>query len=263
VTITERAQRIERGDILMTLRAESEIGPSIARSPASIGMVVPKIGFGLLDPLENSAVGRGCLAPAPEVDEESRCRDTLLESPDQANPWAATFSPDETPIVFTTNEKTPAAHLWDLRVVPPQLSEIGLALDLSTLLDRVPAPAPSRRTVVEFEPAAREPGATLTTAEHGASLSAKVLQHPNDPAPFFWYAPGRSSSSTTVWTRKATSLSLSLSIDLGADSQEVLIERARVWLRLRRDDAALTDFAAAGRRKPPAPEHPPATDSAP
>jgi len=54
-----------------------------------------------------------------------------LESPDQYAVGDAAFSHDGSRLVVTTNEP-PCAHVWDLRAIRKQLSEIGLDWDAPT-----------------------------------------------------------------------------------------------------------------------------------
>ena len=51
-----------------------------------------------------------------------------LESPDQQCDGVATFSPDGSRLVVTTNEP-PCVHVWDLRAIRRRLGEMGLDWD--------------------------------------------------------------------------------------------------------------------------------------
>jgi eukaryotic-like serine/threonine-protein kinase len=48
-----------------------------------------------------------------------------LESPDRYHAWAASFSPDGSRLVVTTNDG-PAVHVWDLRAIRRRLAKMGL-----------------------------------------------------------------------------------------------------------------------------------------
>jgi eukaryotic-like serine/threonine-protein kinase len=64
-----------------------------------------------------------------------------LESPDLCTAWDATFSPDGSRLVVTTNEPRGAAHIWDLRAIRKRLTEMGLDWDAPAYSEADPAAA--------------------------------------------------------------------------------------------------------------------------
>ena len=61
-----------------------------------------------------------------------------LESPDLCEVYAASFSPDGSRLVITTNDG-PAVHVWDLRAIRRQLGMMGLDWDAAAYSDDDPA----------------------------------------------------------------------------------------------------------------------------
>ena len=61
-----------------------------------------------------------------------------LESPDSCNAFCATFSPDGSRLVVTTNDG-PAVHVWDLRAIRKRLAAMGLDWDAPAYPDLDPA----------------------------------------------------------------------------------------------------------------------------
>ena len=116
-----------------------------------------------------------------------------LESPDLCAVQCATFSPDGSRLVITTNDG-PAVHLWDLRVIRRRLAEMGLDWDAR------PLPAPKTSPVgaedrsplkvdVDFGPLKRYSEQyqshleqyTLPTEELVARYTERLRAHPGDP----------------------------------------------------------------------------------
>ena len=61
-----------------------------------------------------------------------------LESPDLCDVQSATFSPDGSRLVVTTNDG-PAVHVWDLRAIRKHLAGMGLDWDAPAYSDDDPA----------------------------------------------------------------------------------------------------------------------------
>ena len=70
-----------------------------------------------------------------------------LESPDPCGVAWATFSPDGSRLAVTTNDG-PAVHVWDLRAVGRQLTDMGLGWDLPVASDPVESSSPGPLSVV-------------------------------------------------------------------------------------------------------------------
>jgi hypothetical protein len=64
-----------------------------------------------------------------------------FESPDQHAVGGATFSPDGSRLVVTTNDPPPCVHVWDLRAIRRRLAEMGLDWDAPAYPDDDPARA--------------------------------------------------------------------------------------------------------------------------
>ena len=137
-----------------------------------------------------------------------------LESPDLCARGIATFSPDGSRLVVTTNEP-PAVHVWDLRAIRKHLTEMGLDWDCAGLFRRRPG-----RTL--GTPPARAPGrlrASSSSEQNDvpaedlvARYTERLKAHPDDP--------------------------------------DSLHQRGHALLRLRRFDQALADFSAASALRP-------------
>ncbi|HZW32333.1 MAG TPA: protein kinase [Isosphaeraceae bacterium] len=72
------------------------------------------------------------------VEVESARTVARLESPDSCNVAWASFSPDGSRLVVTTNDG-PAVHVWDLRAIRRRLKELGLDWDAPAYPDGDPA----------------------------------------------------------------------------------------------------------------------------
>jgi serine/threonine protein kinase/WD40 repeat protein len=64
-----------------------------------------------------------------------------FESPDQHGVGFATFSPDGSLLVVTTNDPPPCVHVWDLRSIRRRLAEMGLDWDAPAFSEDDPATA--------------------------------------------------------------------------------------------------------------------------
>jgi serine/threonine protein kinase/WD40 repeat protein len=84
-----------------------------------------------------------------------------LESPDLCSVWGATFSPEGSRLVVTTNDG-PAVHVWNLRAIRRQLARIGLDWDAPAYPDDDPAsltlpPLPPLRVDLGLSPLSWHP----------------------------------------------------------------------------------------------------------
>ena len=145
-----------------------------------------------------------------------------FESPDLCGVGCATFSPDGSRLVVTTNDG-PAVHVWDLRAIRKHLTEMGLDWDAPAYSDDDPArpsalPLPPLqvdygrlRAVIEQYNSHLEPNAVPAedlVARHTERLKAR----PDDP--------------------------------------DSLHQRGHALLRQQRFDQALADFSAASALRP-------------
>ena len=96
-----------------------------------------------------------------------------LESPDQIDAGWATFSPDRSHLVVTTNNP-PCVQVWDLRIIGRELKAINLAWDLPENFDpgEGSTPTPLR---VEMVGSARAQSAPKRTLEAPLKASAPSL----------------------------------------------------------------------------------------
>jgi hypothetical protein len=84
-----------------------------------------------------------------------------LESPDLSDIKWATFSPDGSRLVVTTNDRpAPCVHVWDLRAIRRRLAKMGLDWDAPPLpaLETLTSGAedrPSLKVDVDFGPLKR------------------------------------------------------------------------------------------------------------
>jgi tetratricopeptide (TPR) repeat protein len=72
------------------------------------------------------------------VDIEASSTLARLESPDLCTVQVASFSPDGSRLVITTNDG-PAVHVWDLRAIRRHLADMGLDWDAPAFSDEDPA----------------------------------------------------------------------------------------------------------------------------
>ena len=107
-----------------------------------------------------------------------------LESPDLCKAWGATFSPDGSRLVVTTNDG-PAVHVWDLRAIRRHLAKMGLDWDAPAYSDDDPAdrsapPLPPLQVDLGPLPPtpSMEPGLYEPVI---ADLEAAMARHPDQP----------------------------------------------------------------------------------
>jgi WD40 repeat protein/tetratricopeptide (TPR) repeat protein len=142
-----------------------------------------------------------------------------LESPDLCDVWGATFSPDGSRLVITTNDG-PAVHIWDLRTIRNRLAELGLKWDL-------PASATHNASAARV----RDQGLLKAEVDFGP-LTRYRVQYENHLQQYV-------SSSDEVVARYTDRLNADR-LDLDA-----LHQRGHAFLRQRRFEEALADFRAA------------------
>ena len=106
-----------------------------------------------------------------------------LESPDQHNASWATFSPDGSRLVVTSNDP-PCAHVWNLRAIRRRLGEMGLDWEAPPLGEQEPASPdlpPLSRLKIDYGPLA---GHLEQSTELPAVLferySARIKKNPGD-----------------------------------------------------------------------------------
>jgi WD40 repeat protein/tetratricopeptide (TPR) repeat protein len=149
-----------------------------------------------------------------------------LESPDLGAAVFATFSPDGSRLVVTTNDRPgPAAHVWDLRAIRRRLVELGLDWDAPPL----PAPEtwtadaedqPAKKVAVDFGPLKRFSDEYQSHLEQYAVPAEELV------------------------TRHTERLRAR------PDDPGSLHERGHALLRLNRFEEALADFSAASALRP-------------
>jgi WD40 repeat protein len=106
-----------------------------------------------------------------------------LESPDQHSVDSATFSPDGSRLVITTND-SPAVHVWDLRAIRRQLAGMGLDWDAPAYPDDDAA----RLDLPPLSPLKLDYGSPSGHIEHFSErpealverYTARIKQNPND-----------------------------------------------------------------------------------
>jgi tetratricopeptide (TPR) repeat protein len=146
-----------------------------------------------------------------------------LESPDLCHAWHATFSPDESRLVVTTNEPRSAAHVWDLRAIRKRLAAMGLDWDAPRYSEDDPAGRLARPLgPIQFDYGRLRPvieNYNSHLAQNGvpaedfvARYTERLKAHPNDSDSLHW--------------------------------------RGHALLRLSRFDQALADFSAASALRP-------------
>ena len=158
------------------------------------------------------------------VETESGRTLAKLESPDLCVVRFATFSPDGTRLVVTTNDG-PAAHIWDLRAIRRNLAEMGLDWHAP------PLPDP------EISTAGAGSSSALKVKIDFGPLASAVEQHNNHLAQIAVPAEEAVARSTER---------------LRADPQDLvaLHERGHALLRLSKFKDALADFSAASAKEP-------------
>ncbi len=115
-----------------------------------------------------------------------------LESPDQCGVASATFSPDGSRLVLTTNEPG-AVHVWDLRAIRKRLAEIGLDWDAPAYPDDDPAdpsaPPFTRVQTITLDDAfaAAEKLAQDGRWEEAAAAHARLLSDLAPESPYYWF----------------------------------------------------------------------------
>jgi tetratricopeptide (TPR) repeat protein len=147
-----------------------------------------------------------------------------LESPDPFAAQWATFSPDGSRLVLTTNDG-PAVHVWDLRGIRRHLAELDLDWDATSLPDSEASPGdtqdrPLLKADVDFGPLKRYREQyqshleqySVPAEEIVARYNARLRTDPDDPG--------------------------------------ALHQRGHALLRLNRFEEALDDFSAASARRP-------------
>jgi tetratricopeptide (TPR) repeat protein len=147
-----------------------------------------------------------------------------LESPDSCAAWWATFSPDGSRLVLTTNEG-PAVHVWDLRGIRRHLAELDLDWDATSLPDSEASPRDTQdRTLlkadVDFGPLKRYSEQYQSHLEQYAVPAEEIVA-------------------------RYTALLRADPADPGSIHQ-----RGHALLRLNRFDEALDDFSGASARRP-------------
>jgi WD40 repeat protein/tetratricopeptide (TPR) repeat protein len=177
-----------------------------------------------------------------------------LESPDQHHVGSATFSPDGSRLVVTTDDP-PCAHVWDLRAIRRQLAEMGLDWDAPAYPEN-DAASPD---LPPLPPLKVDYGPLTGHLEHFSErpeplverYSARIKQDPNDFEAYHHRAHA-------LWqlNRMADAIDdLSHAIRLRPDDAHLLHLRAQVYARgLNTMEPAITDLEAALVREPSRPQ---------
>jgi WD40 repeat protein/tetratricopeptide (TPR) repeat protein len=172
-----------------------------------------------------------------------------LESPDSCDVNRATFSPDGSHLVVTTNQD-PALHVWDLRAMRRRLVKMGLDSDAPAFVDddaASPNLPPLPPLVVDYGPLAGEIQDFTESAETLiARYTARLDNDPND---------------TEAYRRRAHALvdrnRLQEAIDDFTSALRGKPDDARLWAsrgrafeHLKQYDLAIADLEAALARDP-------------
>jgi WD40 repeat protein/tetratricopeptide (TPR) repeat protein len=172
-----------------------------------------------------------------------------LESPDLHAISAATFSPDGSRVVVTTNDG-PAVHVWDLRAIRRQLAAMGLDWDApSVSVDNPAGPAapPLPTLQVDYGPLARDLEHFTESAESLIErYSARLKKVPNDVEAYHHRAHslarlGRLEEGIDDWTE---------AIGLRPDDAHLRDGRAQAYAALKQYEPAIADLEAALAREP-------------
>jgi eukaryotic-like serine/threonine-protein kinase len=115
-----------------------------------------------------------------------------LESPDLCGVGSATFSPDGSRLVLTTNEPG-AVHVWDLRAIRKRLAEMGLDWVAPAYPDDDPAdrsaPSFTLLQTISVDDAFAEAGKLAQDGrwEEAAAVHARVLSELTPEYPYLWF----------------------------------------------------------------------------
>ena len=172
-----------------------------------------------------------------------------LESPDACQVDDATFSPDGSRLVVTTNDG-PAVHIWDLRAIRRQLTRMGLDWDAPAYSDDDPAadsspPLPSLQ--VDFGKLADHLEHYNESPETLLQRYTKRLQKDPDDAAAYHH---RAHALAELNRLKEAGDDLTRAIRLRPDDLHSLIFRAEISYRFQRYQSAITDLEAALARDP-------------
>jgi tetratricopeptide (TPR) repeat protein len=174
-----------------------------------------------------SAVGHLVVVSDPSrvlrlLDTETGRTLARLESPDLCGVNWATFSPDGSRLVVTTNEP-PAVHIWDLRTIRKQLAEMGIDWDAPAY----PEDDPARPSALPLPPLQIDYG----------RLRPAIEQYNN-------HLEQNTGSADDLVARYTERLKAR------PDDPDALHQRGHALLTLRRLDQALADFSAASAIRP-------------
>jgi WD40 repeat protein/tetratricopeptide (TPR) repeat protein len=147
-----------------------------------------------------------------------------LESPDLCAMQSATFSADNSLLVVTTNDG-PAVHVWDLRAIRRNLSEMDLDWDA------LPLPDPGLSTGNVEGPASLMVDADFGPLKRPVELHNSHLEQYTVPA----------EELVTRYTER---------LRTHADDPDSLHQRGHALLRINRSEEALADFSRASSKRP-------------
>jgi WD40 repeat protein/Tfp pilus assembly protein PilF len=147
-----------------------------------------------------------------------------LESPDLCAAQWATFSPDGSRLVVTTNDG-PAVHVWDLQAIRRRLVELGLDWDAPPLPAPETSPGdvedrPTLKVDVDFGPLKRHSEQYQSHLEQSSATAEELI---------------------ALYTER---------LKTDPNDGESLHQRGHARLRLQRDEEALADFSAALALRP-------------
>jgi WD40 repeat protein/tetratricopeptide (TPR) repeat protein len=175
-----------------------------------------------------------------------------LESPDSCDVNRATFSPDGSRLVVTSNEG-PAVHVWDLRAIRRRLVEMGLDWDAPAFAGEdaaSPNPPSLPPLKVDFGPLAGEIERFTKSAETLiARYTARLKNDPNDIEAY-----RRRAHALVDQNRFQEAIDDFTSALRGKpDDARLWASRGRAFERLKQYDLAIADLEAALARDPDQP----------
>jgi eukaryotic-like serine/threonine-protein kinase len=167
-----------------------------------------------------------------------------FESPDSALPGFATFSPDGSRLVITTNDG-PAVHIWDLRAIRRHLIGIGLDWDAPDYPDDDPArpslpPLASARIEYGSLCGLVTPQSAQSAQDALVQWSARLAKEPGNADAHHHYA-----HALIKLKRSAEAInSLTRAIELRPDDAHYRAVRGTTYLDLRKNELAIADLEA-------------------
>jgi len=172
-----------------------------------------------------------------------------LESPDLSDPAWATFSPDGSRLVVTTDDR-PAVHVWDLRAIRRRLAPLGLDWDAPAFSDDDPADP----NLAPLPPIQVDLGALEGELEHLNEPALTLVQRytarlKNEPSDAGAYHHRGHAFFNLRRPREAID-DFTVAIRLRPDDAHLRIARGQVHEYLNQHQLAIADFEAVLARDP-------------